>query len=198
MTYYGGKQLADAFRTVRKNTVQIAIDIPEDKYDFKAAPDTSSIRDMLVHIALGPTFATYVHSNRITDMSKVNFQELVAKITSDQAKPRSKAEIVALLESEGEAFASYLADLSDPFLEERVTMMPGRDQEAKSRFEMILGVKEHEMHHRGQLMVLERMLGIVPHLTRLMQERMAPMLQQVAQVTKEEIEKERSRGSVRN
>ena len=32
----------------------------------------------------------------------------------------------------------------------------------------------------------------------MMQQRMAPMLQQVAQVTKEEIEKERSRGSVRN
>jgi uncharacterized damage-inducible protein DinB len=173
MTYYGGTQLADAFRTVRKNTVQIAMDIPEDKYDFKAAPDTSSIRDMLVHIALGPTFATYVHTNRITDMSKVNFQDLVTKINADQAKPRSKAEIVALLEAEGEAFASYLADLSEPFLEEKVIMMPGRDQEAKTRFEMLLGVKEHEMHHRGQLMVLERMLGIVPHLTRLNQERMA-------------------------
>ena len=31
---------------------------------------------------------------------------------------------------------------------------------------MLLGVKEHEMHHRGQLMLIERMLGIVPHLTR--------------------------------
>jgi len=36
----------------------------------------------------------------------------------------------------------------------------------KTRFEMLLGVKEHEMHHRGQLMLIERMLGIVPHLTR--------------------------------
>jgi uncharacterized damage-inducible protein DinB len=47
----------------------------------------------------------------------------------------------------------------------------------KSRFEMILGVKEHEMHHRGQLMLIERMLGIVPHLTRDMQARIAQMTQ---------------------
>jgi len=33
-------------------------------------------------------------------------------------------------------------------------------------FEMLLGTKEHEMHHRAQLMVIERLLGIVPHLTR--------------------------------
>ncbi len=45
----------------------------------------------------------------------------------------------------------------------------------KSRFEMILGVKEHEMHHRGQLMLIERIIGIVPHLTREMQARMAAM-----------------------
>jgi len=35
---------------------------------------------------------------------------------------------------------------------------------------MILGTKEHEMHHRAQLMVIERLLGIVPHLTRQRQE----------------------------
>jgi len=35
--------------------------------------------------------------------------------------------------------------------------------------------KEHEMHHRGQLMVAERMLGITPHLTRHMEERIAAM-----------------------
>ena len=43
----------------------------------------------------------------------------------------------------------------------------------KSRFEMLLGVKEHEMHHRAQLFLIERMIGIVPHLTRARQERMA-------------------------
>jgi uncharacterized damage-inducible protein DinB len=30
------------------------------------------------------------------------------------------------------------------------------------------------MHHRGQLMMLQRMIGQVPHLTRQMLERMAP------------------------
>jgi uncharacterized damage-inducible protein DinB len=38
---------------------------------------------------------------------------------------------------------------------------------------MILSVKEHEMHHRGQLMLIERIIGIVPHLTRDMQARHA-------------------------
>jgi hypothetical protein len=36
------------------------------------------------------------------------------------------------------------------------------------------------MHHRAQLMMIERMLGIVPHLTRQMQERMAAITKATA------------------
>ena len=54
-------------------------------------------------------------------------------------------------------------------------MMPGSQPTAKTRFEMLLGTKEHEMHHRGPLMLMQRMIGLVPHLTRLMQERAARM-----------------------
>ena len=54
-------------------------------------------------------------------------------------------------------------------------MPPGATPATKVRFEMLLGAKEHEMHHRGQLMTIQRMIGQVPHLTRQMQERMAQM-----------------------
>ena len=40
MNYYGAKDLAGSFRTVRKNTLTIAQDIPEEKYGFRPAPDT--------------------------------------------------------------------------------------------------------------------------------------------------------------
>jgi uncharacterized damage-inducible protein DinB len=175
MNYYGGKDLADAFRTVRKNTLRIADEIPEDQYDFKAAPDTRTVRELLAHIAVSTTIASHVHANRIDDMRKVDFQEFMGKLAAEQAKPRSKAEVIALLEGEGEKFSAFLAGLGDDVLAETVTMMPGMQPPAKSRFEMLLGTKEHEMHHRGQLMLIERILGIVPHLTREFQERMARM-----------------------
>ena len=49
-------------------------------------------------------------------------------------------------------------------------MPQGSNPAQKTRFEMLLGTKEHEMHHRAQLMVIERLLGIVPHLSRNRQE----------------------------
>ena len=79
------------------------------------------------------------------------------------------------MRTEGEKFAKALEGLSDEFLAERVEFMPHMVPPDKTRFEMLLGVKEHEMHHRGQLMLVERLLGITPHLTRRMQEMVAAM-----------------------
>ncbi len=173
MTYYGPRELAAAFRTVRNNTIKMAEEIPENKYDFRAAPDTRSIGQTLTHVALGTGFQYHVHSNKITDLKTVNFPELFQKVTAEEGKPRTKAEIVALLKSEGDRFAAFLEGLSESFLAEPVAMPPGAEPATKSRFEMLLSPKEHEMHHRGQLMTLQRMIGLVPHLTRQMQERMA-------------------------
>jgi uncharacterized damage-inducible protein DinB len=182
MIDYGGKELAASFRTVRNNTIQVAEEIPDGKYSFKAAPDVRSVGQTLVHIALGPIFQMHVHQNRFDDLTKVNFPELMGKVAAEEAKPRSKAEIIAFLRTEGEKFASYLESLPESFLAERVTMPPGAQPpgaqtSTKTRFEMLLSPKEHEMHHRGQLMLVERLIGLVPHLTRQSQERMAAQAQ---------------------
>ena len=177
MNYYGSKELAAAFRTVRGNTLKIAEEIPENKYDFKPAGECRTIGQTLVHIALGPGFALHIHGNKINDLKQVNFPTLMQGVLAEEAKPRTKAETIAFLKSEGDKFASFLDGLSEGFLAETVTMPPGAETPAKSRFEMLLGPKEHEMHHRGQLMTMQRMIGQVPHLTRQMQERMAAMMQ---------------------
>jgi len=173
MTHYGAKELAYSFRQVRGNTVQIANEIPEDKYDFKASPESRSIRQTLVHIALAPRVQAHVHKNRFTDAGAVPWGQIIQGVAAEEATPRTKAEVTALLTSEGESFASYLESLTDAFLAESLTMPPPLQPASKSRFEMLMSPKEHEMHHRGQLMMLQRMIGQVPHLTRQMQERMA-------------------------
>jgi len=175
MTYYGSKDLATAFRTVRDNTIKIAEEIPENKYDFKPAPDCRSVAQTLAHIGVSTGFQSHVHGNKISDMKTVNFMELFQTFSAEESKPRTKAEIVAFLRAEGDKFASYLESLPESFLSEQVSMPPGAQPATKSRFEMLMSAKEHEMHHRGQLMTIQRMLGQVPHLTRQMQERVAQM-----------------------
>jgi uncharacterized damage-inducible protein DinB len=173
MTYYGSKDLAAAFRTVRKNTIKIAEEVPAEKYGFRAAPDTRTIGETLAHIAVSTGYTHHVHTNKVTDMKTVNFPALFQKFTAEEAALRGKPEIVAALKAEGDAFAAFLESMPDAALAEQVAMPPFAEQPSKSRFEMLLSAKEHEMHHRGQLMTLQRMIGQTPHLTRQMQERMS-------------------------
>jgi uncharacterized damage-inducible protein DinB len=86
-----------------------------------------------------------------------------------------------LLTDFGEKFAKAVEALSDDFLGQSISMPPGAPQTSRTRFDMLMSVKEHEMHHRGQLMLIERMLGITPHLTREGQARMAAMQAAAAQ-----------------
>ena len=173
---YSSKELAAAFRTVRKNTIQVAEDIPESKYDFIAAPEVRPVRKMLTHVAIATRFWEELNKEKLTTLVGFNFTGLVEQFNVEENKPRSKAEIVELLRSEGERFANWLEARTPEFLAEAVTEPDGKT--VKTRFERMLSAKEHEMHHRAQLMLIERQLGIVPHLTRQFQERMAQMREQ--------------------
>ncbi len=176
MTYYGPKELAESFQTVRNNTIIIAEEIPEEQYAFKASPETRSVAQMLTHIALIYRFQEQLHAiERRTTLEGFDFTSLMQRLMAEEQKQRTKGEIIDLLRRNGETWAGWLRGISEEFLAEPVTMPPGATPATKSRFEMILSVKEHEMHHRGQLMLIERQLGLVPHLTRQMQERLAAM-----------------------
>ena len=139
-----------------------------------------TIRQLLSHIAFGDEFANAVHKGRLGSVLELDFPTMVAQAAAEEAKPRDKAALVALLTERGKAFESWLSSLGDDILAEPVGMPPGAEPATKTRIEMIMGVKEHEMHHRGQLMLVLRLLGQVPPLTRQRQAQMAAMAAEAA------------------
>ncbi len=176
MNYYGPKDLAESFRTVRKNTLIIAEDIPEGKYGFRAADGTQTVGELLTHIAFGGRFQErVVLIEQRTSMADFDFIGFRNALMAELHQPRTKAEIVELLVTEGEKYATAVESLSEEFVAQSIMLPPGGTQASRTRFDLLLSVKEHEMHHRGQLMLIERMLGMTPHLTRDNQARMAAM-----------------------
>jgi uncharacterized damage-inducible protein DinB len=174
MIYYGAKELAASARVVRGNTIAIAKDIPEDKYQFKPVAEYRTVAQMLGHIALSYRFQYQVHAvEKRNTLEGFDFPALMKTLMEEENRSRTKAEVLELLQKEGEKWALWVEGVSDRFLGEPVQMPAGAVPAQKSRLEMILSVKEHEMHHRGQLMLIERLLGVVPHLTRERQARMA-------------------------
>lgn len=183
MTYYGAKNLAAAFRTVRDNTIKIAEEIGEEHYGFRATPESRSIGETLAHIVSIPKLALGIAGNpKISTLVGFDFMGFIGPLQAAEKALQTKAQLIAALTAGRDEFANFLDTLSEDFLAQPVGMMPGPgNPPTKSRFEMLLGAKEHEMHHRGQLMLMERMVGVVPHLTRQMQARFAAMSQAAAQ-----------------
>jgi uncharacterized damage-inducible protein DinB len=164
MNLYGPKQLVDSMRTVRKNTILIAEDIPEKDYGYRPAPESRSVAETLVHIASLSLADRFLHEEeRLSSLESFDFGALIQKSEIEEKRSKSKDQIVDLLRTEGERWSQWVGSLPEALLAEQVRVPGGA---SKSRFEMLLGTKEHEMHHRAQLTVMERLLGIVPHLTR--------------------------------
>jgi uncharacterized damage-inducible protein DinB len=176
MTYYGANEIARSFRTVRNNTIKIAEEIPEEKYGFRPCEGCRSVADTLVHIALIPRIQEQIQfTERRSTLVGFDFFASMGKVMGDEKTPRTKAQIIDLLRTEGDRFAKLLEGATEPFLAEQVQYPEGMEPRVKSRFEMLLSVKEHEMHHRAQLMTIQRLLGQKTHLTRQMEERIAAM-----------------------
>jgi uncharacterized damage-inducible protein DinB len=174
MTFYGSTEMAEAFRTVRRNTLQIANDIPENHYEFRAAADTMSVAEELRHIACATLWAVQAHAvDKKTAISMEDFGVYMTRTAEAEKALATRGDIISALVKNGEEFAAMLERLTPEQLGEFVSFPPPVQPSQKSRFEMLLGVKEHEMHHRAKLMVSQRLLGIVPHLTRARQQRQA-------------------------
>jgi uncharacterized damage-inducible protein DinB len=164
MNLYGPKRLADSMRTVRKGTILIAEDIHEDDYGFRPSRESRSAGEILTHIAFISCFDRALHEmKRVTTLEGFDFGNVLKESELHEKKLRTKSELIHSLKESGESFALWVERVPEEVLSEDVVQPDGS---LKTRFEMILDTKEHEMHHRGQLTVIERLVGVIPHLTR--------------------------------
>jgi uncharacterized damage-inducible protein DinB len=111
-------------------------------------------------------FDFHIHeAQKLTSMEGFDLRGFFAGLPTNEKGSLPKAEIVAGLRDVGNAGAIGSRTLR----EARAVEIVARGEAGsggKNRFEMLSNSKEHEMHHRAQLMVIERLLGIVPHPTR--------------------------------
>ena len=97
------------------------------------------------------------------ELEAVSRAAVFKKGEAEEKPVRTKGNVVALLLTQRDLWCQWVEGLPESLLTEHVRQPGGA---LRTRFEMLVGTKDHEMHHRGQLMLMERMLGIVPHLTR--------------------------------
>jgi hypothetical protein len=84
---YGPKQLIDSIRSVRKNTIQIAEDIPEEQYGYRPTPDSRSVAENLTHIAQFSRFDRLLHEEEhVATLAGFDFGKLSKKSEAEGKK----------------------------------------------------------------------------------------------------------------
>jgi len=141
--------IADSFRTVRKNTIRIAEDIPETAYGYRPTPENRSVAETLGHIAIASRADLLLKGEKRL-AGNLRFRGVDQAVLGSRRAPLSKSEILNLLRTEGERWCDWLASFRDAVLAEQVRMPGGALKEPRR---VALGTKKHEMHYRAQLMV---------------------------------------------
>lgn len=164
MLHYGLEQLVASARAVRRGTIQIADEIPEANYAYRPSPESRSVAETLVHIAWLDSADRLIHEDKhLASFDSIDFAAFLETSTDEETQPRTKAEIIELLRATGERWSGWAETRPERFLSESFRLPDGK---SATRFEMLIGTKEHEMSHRAQLTVIQRLLGLVPHFTR--------------------------------
>src|SRR5262245_57631071 len=116
---YTSQDLARSFRTVRKNTLLIAHDIPEDKWSFHAAPGSRTIAELFGHIAALTLTPKQLHLiDRKTFIAPDEFRALGAESGAYERTLKTRNAIIRALEENGEDFAQRLDALTHSQLAE--------------------------------------------------------------------------------
>ena len=137
MNCYGPKELAESFRTVRKNTIRIAEDIPEEKYGFRAAPDTRSVGELLAHISLAYGFQYQVHAQEARkSLAGFDFPSLMQRLGAEEKVRRTKDETLVMLRSSSDKWAGWLGGCRTVFWRSKSPCLRARSlhQRAASRW----------------------------------------------------------------
>src|SRR5581483_4990302 len=91
MGCYGAKEIAESFRTVRRNTIVIAQEIGEERYGFRATPETRTVGQTLIHIAVIPRVTLQIHATeRRTNLEGFDYPGWVGKLMAEEHAPATK------------------------------------------------------------------------------------------------------------
>ena len=150
-----------SWKDVRNGLIEEVEKIPDDQMSFRATPDTRSIAEILQHIVetqkilVGETCRE--NGNLLRQSFAAHGQEYASGVR-DVTDKQGLIELLRNSMNESEAAVVDHADMWD-------APMNGLTGQPTTKGAILAFASSHEMYHRGQLTVYERLLNIEPVLT---------------------------------
>jgi uncharacterized damage-inducible protein DinB len=146
------------WRDSREGLIKEFDRMPEDKLEFRASAETRSALELLYHVVESERMLVGEICRDDTDLRRLLSRSPDTEIRIVTTKNAMIALLRSSLESSGETIARF----GEEKLDQPITRFDG---EQISKMAMLQFALSHEMYHRGQFTVYQRLLGIEPALT---------------------------------
>ena len=150
-----------SWREVRAGLIDEASQIPADKFSFRAADGMRTVAELLQHLVESQKFLVGEACRPDTNLLRKSFAENIKDYAPDVRDVNEKDAILKMLATAMEEAEKSLHDNAD----EMKNTMKRFDGKEMTKLGFMSFAIAHEMYHRGQLTVYERLLGIEPVLT---------------------------------
>ncbi len=145
------KDYLERLENSRKYLILVAATMPEEKYDFRASPESLTFAENLMHIG----FAIDWHSQSLLGgrASRDWKTDTVFKVANN-----SKEEMIATINSTFDEAIELIKEFDVTQFDDQLDYF-GLD---RSKRQIFLLLADHITHHRGQMLVYMRLNGLVP------------------------------------
>ena len=151
----------ESWQEVRRGLIEEANQIPAEKFSFQPAADSRSVGQLLQHLVESQKFLVGEACRPDTNLMRQSFAEHIKHYAPGVREINDKDELLDLLRATMDESAAKLRDAAD----EMKNTMKRFDGKEMTKTAFMSFALAHEMYHRGQLTVYERLLGIEPALT---------------------------------
>ena len=149
------------WKEVRNGLIEEVEKIPEDQFSFRATPDTRSVAEVLQHIISTQKIIVGEACRPDSNLRRQSFAAHANEYAPGVSDVSDKNGLIEMLRSSMDHTAQTISSYGDK-LDESIIGLAGKPM-PKSAF-LTFGFS-HEMYHRGQLTVFQRLLSIEPALT---------------------------------
>jgi len=145
------KEYLERLEKSKEYIILVAETMPEDKYEFKATPESMSFAENLMHIG----WAMDWHSQSLMGGREARDWNTDTEL---KVENKSKKEMIAKISETFDKTIEFISDFDPNRLEERLDYF-GAD---RTKRQILLLLADHITHHRGQMLVYMRLNGLKP------------------------------------
>lgn len=163
------EEICGQWQDVRNGLIREVEMIPSEQFEFRAAPETRSVKELLHHVIETERLLVGELCRENTNFQR-GFPAMIAEFAGHVKEADSREAVLDLLRSSLEESTAKAREFGDAGFDEITTRFDGKQVSKRLMLSFIIA---HEMYHRGQLTVYERMMGIEPALTQYIKKMMA-------------------------